>query len=51
MKDHAILGAGIAGQVEAVGSNVKQFQLGDEVLDTFLEELAAGTTFDAEKPD
>ena len=51
MKDHAILGVGIAGQLEAVGRNVKQFQLGDEVLDTFLEELAAGTTFDAEKPD
>jgi NADPH:quinone reductase-like Zn-dependent oxidoreductase len=29
---HKILGADIAGEVEAVGSHVKQFQLGDEVL-------------------
>ena len=29
---HKIIGADIAGQVEAAGSNVKQFQIGDEVF-------------------
>jgi NADPH:quinone reductase-like Zn-dependent oxidoreductase len=38
----AILGANIAGQVEAVGANVKQFQPGDEVYGDLAESGSGG---------
>jgi len=55
---NTILGTDMAGRVEAVGSNVRQFRLGDEVFGdlsrdgggTFAEYVCAGETEIALKP-
>jgi len=55
---HSILGADAAGRIEAAGSNIRQFRLGDEVFGdlsrdgggTFAEYVCAGETEIALKP-